>query len=161
MALNESPGESRATNNLALVLGHAGKSEESLALFRQVSGEAPAWVNLGYVHVSLGEGEKAAECFAKALSIDDRLKRRPTLWARLPSCSNRLSSAPHGSSTLPRPKQPVQKRRLEILQTASFRLSVRHLKEIQATTAQPSIWLMGPRVLGLQFRQLMQRTHRQ
>ena len=74
MALDESPGESRATNNLALVLGHAGKSEESLALFRQVSGEAPAWVNLGYVHVSLGEGEKAAECFAKALSIDDRLE---------------------------------------------------------------------------------------
>lgn len=74
MALNEAPGESRATNNLALVLGHAGKSEESLALFRQVSGEAPAWVNLGYVHVSLGEGEKAAECFAKALSIDDRLE---------------------------------------------------------------------------------------
>ena len=74
MALNEVPGEKRATNNLALVLGHAGKSEESLALFRQVSGEAPAWVNLGYVHVSLGEGEKAAECFAKALSIDDRLE---------------------------------------------------------------------------------------
>lgn len=74
MALNEAPGESRATNNLALVLGHAGKAEESLALFRQVSGEAPAWVNLGYVHVSLGEGEKAAECFAKALSIDDRLE---------------------------------------------------------------------------------------
>jgi len=74
MALNEAPGESRATNNLALVLGHAGESEESLALFRQVSGEAPAWVNLGYVHVSLGEGEKAAECFSKALSIDDRLE---------------------------------------------------------------------------------------
>lgn len=74
MALNEAPGDGRATNNLALVLGHAGKSEESLALFRQVSGEAPAWVNLGYVHVSLGEGEKAAECFAKALSIDDRLE---------------------------------------------------------------------------------------
>tara|TARA_R110002072_G_scaffold303099_1_gene493502 strand:+ start:233081 stop:233989 length:909 start_codon:yes stop_codon:yes gene_type:complete len=73
-ALNEVPGEERATNNLALVLGHAGKSEESLALFRQVSGEASAWVNLGYVHVSLGEGEKAAECFAKALSLDDKLE---------------------------------------------------------------------------------------
>ncbi len=74
MALSEAPGDSRATNNLALVVGHAGKFEESLALFRQVSGEAPAWVNLGYVHVSLGEGHKAAECFAKALSIDDRLE---------------------------------------------------------------------------------------
>jgi tetratricopeptide (TPR) repeat protein len=74
MALNEVPGEERATNNLALVLGHAGKPEESLALFRQVSGEASAWVNLGYVHVSLGEGEKAAECFAKALSLDDKLE---------------------------------------------------------------------------------------
>ncbi len=73
MALKEAPGDKRATNNLALALGHAGKTKESLALFRQVSGEAPAWVNLGYVHVSLGEGEKAAECFAKALSIDDRL----------------------------------------------------------------------------------------
>jgi len=73
MALKEAPSDKRATNNLALTLGHAGKTEESLALFRQVSGEAPAWVNLGYVHVSLGEGEKAAECFAKALSIDDRL----------------------------------------------------------------------------------------
>ncbi len=74
MALKEAPGDKRATNNLALTLGHAGKSEESLALFRQVSGEAAAWVNLGYVHVSLGEGEKAAECFATALSIDDRLE---------------------------------------------------------------------------------------
>ena len=74
MALKESPGDKRATNNLALALGHAGQTEESLALFRQVSGEAAAWVNLGYVHVSLGEGEKAAECFAKALSIDDRLE---------------------------------------------------------------------------------------
>lgn len=74
IALKEAPSDKRATNNLALALGHAGKTEESLALFRQVSGEAPAWVNLGYVHVSLGEGEKAAECFAKALSIDDRLE---------------------------------------------------------------------------------------
>lgn len=73
LALKESPTDTRATNNLALVLGHAGQTEESLALFRQVSGEAPAWVNLGYVHVSLGEGEKAAECFAKALTIDDNL----------------------------------------------------------------------------------------
>lgn len=74
MALKEAPGDKRTTNNLALTLGHAGKSEESLALFRQVSGEAAAWVNLGYVHVSLGEGGKAAECFATALGIDDRLE---------------------------------------------------------------------------------------
>ncbi|NQV23151.1 MAG: tetratricopeptide repeat protein [Rhodopirellula sp.] len=73
-ALKETPGDARATNNLALVLGHAGKTEESLALFRQVSGEAAAWVNLGYVHVSLGEGEKAAKCFAEALNIDDKLQ---------------------------------------------------------------------------------------
>jgi tetratricopeptide (TPR) repeat protein len=74
LALKETPSDKRATNNLALVLGHAGKSKESLALFRKVSGEAAAWVNLGYVHVNLGEGEKAAECFATALSIDDRLE---------------------------------------------------------------------------------------
>lgn len=72
--LEESPNDARVTNNLAIVLGHAGKTEESLALFRQVSGEAAAWVNLGYVHSSLGEGESAAECFGRALSIDDQLE---------------------------------------------------------------------------------------
>ena len=72
--LKESPNDHRLLNNLALVLGHAGKAEESLALFRQVSGEAAAWVNLGYVYVNLGEGEKAAECFGKALTIDDKLQ---------------------------------------------------------------------------------------
>lgn len=74
LGLNEAPNDQRLINNLALVLGHAGRFEESLSLFRQVSGEAPAWVNLGYVYSSLGNGEKAAECFSKALSIDDQLE---------------------------------------------------------------------------------------
>lgn len=74
LGLTEAPGDARIINNLALTLGHAGKSEESLALFRQVSGEAAAWVNLGYVHVNLGQGEKAAECFGRALTIDDQLE---------------------------------------------------------------------------------------
>lgn len=74
LGLDESPNDPRLINNMALVLGHAGNFEESLALFRQVSGEASAWVNLGYVYSSLGNGEKATECFSKALSIDDQLE---------------------------------------------------------------------------------------
>lgn len=73
-ASNESTNDPRIMNNLAIVLGHAGRTEESLALFRQVNGEAAGWLNLGYVHANRGEGGKAAACFSRALSLDNQLE---------------------------------------------------------------------------------------
>lgn len=112
LGLEEAPGDARIVNNLALALGHAGKTDESLALFRQSSGEALAWVNLGYVHVHLGQGEKAAECFGRALTIDDQLESaaqalvqiadmQKDAYERSSRDSSRVASTAVGSKTSP------------------------------------------------------------
>lgn len=73
-ALQESPGDKRSLNNLALVTGYNGRFDESYELFRKVGGESSAWMSLGYVHSQRGDGPKATECFSKALSLDDKLE---------------------------------------------------------------------------------------
>jgi len=73
-ALEESPGDVRATNNLAMVLGQAGEFDRAFTLFRQANGEAAAWLNLGYVHTNLANSKKATECFSRALSHDHELE---------------------------------------------------------------------------------------
>lgn len=72
LALQESPGDKRTLNNLAMVTGFSGQFDESYDLFRRVGGESAAWTSLGYVHVQRGEGEKASECFGRALTLDQK-----------------------------------------------------------------------------------------
>ena len=73
-AIQVDPGNKRALNNLAMVLGHQGRIEESYALFRRVVGEAEANANIAFVHVQRGEGNKAAQHYSRSLSLDDSLK---------------------------------------------------------------------------------------
>jgi len=72
-SLDENPRHQRATNNLALVLGHQGQYDESFDLFRQVVGKAEAHSNLAYIHIQHGNGKEATKRFSQALSIDPSL----------------------------------------------------------------------------------------
>lgn len=112
--LEEAPNNARVMNNLAIVLGHAGKTEQSLALFRQVSGEAAAWVNLGYIHSSLGEGEKAAECFGRALSIDDQLESAANALVQIADMRQQAEQRAARNSNIASRKSTSRKTRTEV-----------------------------------------------
>lgn len=72
-ALECDPGNKRATNNLALVLGQQDRFDESLAMFRKCGTEAEAHANLAYVYTQSGRGQKAIEHYSRALDLDQDL----------------------------------------------------------------------------------------
>lgn len=121
-ALQESPKHPRALNNLAIVLGHGGKIDESYNLFRQVVSEAEAHANVAYIHVQRGEGDLAMERYSRALSLDSNLKHashalvqiselklkheRAAIAAAAPAAQPAKAAAPEPVIT-PQPVAPV------------------------------------------------------
>jgi Flp pilus assembly protein TadD len=102
-ALEESPTNERAINNLAIVQGHAGKTGECLALFRQTVGQAEANANLGFIHAQCGEGQKAAERFSRALTLDSNLKHAAYALVEIAEISQHASESAEsdaGTATL-------------------------------------------------------------
>jgi tetratricopeptide (TPR) repeat protein len=71
--VDKNPANKRAANNLGLVLGRQGLTNESLAVFRQAGSEATAHANMGFVYAQLGELDKAEQHFSKALDHDREL----------------------------------------------------------------------------------------
>ena len=61
------PQHQAAHNNLGLVLGELGRTEQSLAEFRQAVGEADAQTNLAYVQAKRGNLDKAIATYHRAL----------------------------------------------------------------------------------------------
>lgn len=99
-ALREQPGNRRATNNLAIVLGHQGKTEQSLAMFRRVVGEAEAQANLAYIHAQRGEGKQAVERYTKALAIDKNMKSASHALLQLAEIEQRYLKSERGQRFL-------------------------------------------------------------
>ena len=82
-ALRLKPGDPRTTNNLALVVGARGNTEESLALLREVSSDADALASLAYIHAQRGETSRAEQRYREALEINPKLKYATTALAEL------------------------------------------------------------------------------
>jgi Tfp pilus assembly protein PilF len=74
-ALAADPKHQRARVNLGMVLGYEGRSDESLAIFKDAVGEAAAHANLGIVMTQMGRSEQAAEEFRIAMELDPNLKQ--------------------------------------------------------------------------------------
>lgn len=60
----------RAVNNLALVYGHQGRFDESLALFRRCASEADALASLANIHRQRGDHDLALACYEEILELD-------------------------------------------------------------------------------------------
>jgi Tfp pilus assembly protein PilF len=77
-ALQAQPSDSatisRATNNLALVVGVQGRLDEALNLFKRVNNEAEAFANLAYVLAQSGQGARAEQMYLHALSLDNTMR---------------------------------------------------------------------------------------
>lgn len=69
-AMAQQNDNKRAVNNLALVYGHQGRFDESLALFRRYSSETGALSSLANIHRQRGENDLALSCFEEVLELD-------------------------------------------------------------------------------------------
>lgn len=74
-AMKENTQNTRAANNLALVMGQMGRMDESYALFRRTVGDAEATSNMAYIHAQRGEIEKSAQRYSQALTLDSELEK--------------------------------------------------------------------------------------
>lgn len=73
-AIQISPNEQRAINNLAIVLGEENRLNEAYELFRRVNSEAEAIANLAFVQVQLGKLKEAKASYHRALELKPSLE---------------------------------------------------------------------------------------
>ncbi len=92
-ALDRKPNDTRAANNMGMVLAFQGDSDEALRYFRRSTSEAEALCNLAYVHVQRGEGDQAMRRYNQALSIDPSLKVAANGLTQLADARQRVESA--------------------------------------------------------------------
>ena len=100
MAVQENPTHKRAVNNLAIVIGHQGHFDESLAMFRRVVGEAEANANLAYIHVQRGEGQAATQRYSRALTLDSNLEAATRAMLQIAEMQQRLARTERHSARL-------------------------------------------------------------
>jgi tetratricopeptide (TPR) repeat protein/YHS domain-containing protein len=86
-ALVHAPRHERAFNNLGLVLGQTGRSEEALAAFWQVNRPVDAWKNMAYVYQQRSKWEAALACYAEAQKLDPTVTVPATLLAQRDSAA--------------------------------------------------------------------------
>jgi predicted Zn-dependent protease len=90
-ALFIEPHHVAATLNLGRVLARQGRIDESLAVFRQVNGEAEAEANVAYVLADYGSVETAVAHYGRSGEISVAMRSRAqnsvSVIARLPSSS--------------------------------------------------------------------------
>lgn len=90
-AVEANPQNKAAQNNLGIVLGVQGKYEQSLAAFRRAVPDAEAHANLGYVHMQLGDADKAMDELNQALSLDKGLKTAAVALVQMNDLKKRLT----------------------------------------------------------------------
>jgi Flp pilus assembly protein TadD len=69
------PSNQRYRNNLGLVVGHLGRHEEALDLFRKAGSEADAQYNLAFIYAAQERPMEAKICFQTALGTDPTHRR--------------------------------------------------------------------------------------
>ena len=84
--------DTRARNNLALVLGYEGKMRESYEQFRLNNSEAEARANLAYVHTQRGELIAASKEYDQSLSKNPENKAAAEALVQLNSLQREMNA---------------------------------------------------------------------
>ena len=74
-ALAVAPNHASALSNLAIVLGHQRRYQESIEMFTRVVGPAAAYSNVGVLMTEQGDREQARDAFMQAMRLDKTLKQ--------------------------------------------------------------------------------------
>ena len=91
-ALSLDSANQRTINNLAMVVGTAGREEEAFAPFRQTVDEAQAHANLGYLQAQNGNGREAIARYSQALSLNQNLDSASNALVQIAAMQNKLNS---------------------------------------------------------------------
>ena len=120
-ATRENSNNDRAINNLAMVVGQQGRSQEAYALFRSVVDEAEANSNLAYVMSRSGDTDQAAKRYSVALTIDEDLEKAQVALLQLAEkqqVAQRLENLRDSQSEIRTaevtPEVPTRRRQLEV-----------------------------------------------
>jgi len=82
-ALAVAPNHASALSNLAIVLGHQRKYQESIEMFTRVVGPAAAYSNVGVLMTEQGDSQQARDAFMQAMRLDKTLKQPQAFLAYL------------------------------------------------------------------------------
>lgn len=74
-ARREDVTNERALNNLAMVVGAQGRTDESFALFRRDLSEAEAMSNVAYLQARTGDVNRATQSYSQALTLNSDLDK--------------------------------------------------------------------------------------
>lgn len=82
-ALAVAPNHASALSNLAIVLGHERRYQESIEMFTRVVGSAAAYSNVGVLMTEQGDSQQARDAFMQAMRLDRSLKQPQAFLAYL------------------------------------------------------------------------------
>jgi Tfp pilus assembly protein PilF len=82
-ALAIAANHASALSNLAIVLGHQRRYQESIEMFTRVVGPAAAYSNVGVLMTEQGDSQQAREAFMQAMRLDKTLKQPQAFLAYL------------------------------------------------------------------------------
>lgn len=84
----------RTQNNLAMVLGYMGKTEEAYELFRRNNDEGTARNNIAYIHAQSGNIDLAVKEYSKSLSHSPGNKPAAEALVQLNTLNKNLAAQP-------------------------------------------------------------------
>lgn len=84
----------KTTNNLALVIGFQGHTEDAYQLFRRNMSEAEALANIGYIHTQRGELDLALARYSDALNHDPKMKSAADAMVQIYQLQRRIDAMP-------------------------------------------------------------------
>ncbi len=103
-ALVIAPNHAEALSNLAIVLGHERRYQESIEMFTRVVGPAAAYSNVGVLMTELGDLKQAREAFTQATRLDQTLKQPQAFLAYLDHADQaKIAAGPINQSESPKP----------------------------------------------------------
>jgi Tfp pilus assembly protein PilF len=94
-ALAIAPNHASALSNLAIVLGHQRRYQESIEMFTRVVGPAAAYSNVGVLMTEQGDSQQARDAFMQAMRLDKSLKQPQAFLAYLDQADHaRIAATP-------------------------------------------------------------------
>lgn len=93
--------DARTQNNLAMVLGYMGKTDEAYELFRRNADEGTARNNMAYIHAQTGNTSLAVKEYSKSLSHSPGNKPAAEALVQLNTLNRNLAA-------MPKPESKVQ-----------------------------------------------------
>lgn len=107
-AADGAPGELTFRHHLAVALAQSGDMQEAFQQFKQVSGEAEAHYNIGYLLMEQGQKAMARQRFQRALALNPQLTQAQAMLDEIDGKPAETQVAEVSNPPITFPKNPIQ-----------------------------------------------------